>query len=125
MPGLRLLVAGGRNFADAATLHAILSSIHHSRGIALIIHGGAPGADTLAGIWAAENAIPVACYRAEWTKHGHFAGPIRNGRMLREAKPDAVLAFPQASGRYGPGTTDMIRQATRASVPVWEPGDMP
>jgi UDP-N-acetylmuramoylalanine-D-glutamate ligase len=47
--------------------------------------------------------------------HGNAAGPIR---MLKEGKPNYVVAFPG-----GPGTRDMVNKAKAAGVPVVEVAD--
>lgn len=47
------------------------------------------------------------------TQREAAAGPIRNSRMLREGKPDLVLAFPGHGG-----TADMVKQAGEAGVGV-------
>ena len=78
-----------------------------------VIHGNAPGADTIADIWARSNNKAVTPYPADWIKHGVAAGPIRNQQMLDEGKPDLVLAFPG-----GNGTADMCSRAKKALVPV-------
>jgi hypothetical protein len=85
----------------------------------LLIHGGATGADTLAG-YAAETldvsfgaTWGVVKYRADWKKHGKAAGFKRNQQMLDEGKPDLVIAFPG-----GKGTADMVRRAEAAGVRV-------
>jgi hypothetical protein len=81
----------------------------------VIIHGAAPGADTLAGQWAADKGIPVEAFPADWEKHGRAAGPIRNKQMLDDGKPDLVVAFPG-----GWGTANMCKQAREAGVRVLE-----
>lgn len=106
---MRLLVCGGRDFTDRDWLYSVLDDIKP----AVVIHGAAPGADTLAGDWAKERGVPVEAYPADWDKHGRAAGPIRNSRMLREGKPDLVLAFPG-----GRGTANMVKQAGQAGVGV-------
>lgn len=111
---IRLLVCGGRNYADKATVYRALDRVHAKRGVALVIHGAATGADTLAGEWAADRGIPVAEFPADWAAHGDSAGPIRNARMLAEEKPDAVVAF-----AGGTGTAHMVRIARASGVPVW------
>lgn len=78
-----------------------------------VIHGDARGADRLAGAVAEAAGVPIEKYPADWDKHGRGAGPIRNQRMLDDAKPDVVLAMPG-----GRGTADMIRRAQRAGVRV-------
>ena len=85
------------------------------RGIALVIAGGARGADTIAAEWAKARDIPCEVYMADWDGLGPKAGPIRNQRMLDEGKPDLVVAFPG-----GRDTADMMRRARSAGVEVVE-----
>jgi len=82
-------------------------------GIGVVNEGNAPGADRIAGYWARRNKIDNLKFPADWDRHGNSAGPIRNGRMLAEGKPDLVLAFPG-----GEGTKNMVRQARAAGVPI-------
>ena len=94
----------------------MLDAIHQRNVIELVIHGGCSGADELAGEWAKANMVPEATYPVlpeEWKAFGRSAGPMRNTRMLRDAKPDGVVAFPG-----GRGTADMVRQAEAAGVKV-------
>lgn len=107
---LRVLVCGGRDFEDALDVERILRPIWKQ--ITCLIHGGATGADALAGLWAERNGVPVLVFKADWDR-GRVGGPIRNQRMLDEGKPDYVIAFPG-----GKGTKDMILKARRAGVPV-------
>lgn len=111
---MRLLVCGGRDYADWNALHARLDALLKERGRAsVLIHGGARGADTIAGEWAEGNGIPVLVFHAEWEKYGKAAGSIRNKRMLVEGQPDLVIGFPG-----GPGTANMVFQARQERVPV-------
>jgi hypothetical protein len=85
----------------------------------LIIEGGATGADSIAKVIAIYLGIPwleLAITEEERRIHKKAAGRVRNQRMLAE-KPDLVVAF-QPSTRTTPGTTDMIRRAGAAGVPV-------
>jgi hypothetical protein len=116
-PPLRVLVCGGRDYGDHEALFAALDAIHASIPIEVIIHGGAPGADYLASFWAAARAVNERRFPADWPRFGRAAGPIRNAHMLREARPDLVVAAPG-----GRGTADMVRQAGDAGVPVREVG---
>jgi hypothetical protein len=99
-------VCGGRKYSNKQRLWGYLDAVHKSKGIDLIIEGGAGGADKLAKEWALDRGIPVCEFLANWNKHGKKAGPIRNGAMIKFGKPDGVAAF---SG--GRGTQDMKRQA--------------
>lgn len=113
---LRVLVCGGRNFNDVLTLGSWLGGIIKSHGIALVIQGGARGADHMAREFAKWKGIPVETYPANWSELGPSAGPIRNRLMLDMGKPDLVVAF-----KGGRGTANMVMQARNAGVPVFEP----
>jgi hypothetical protein len=62
---MRVLVCGGRDFSDKVMLASALDAIHADRPFSLVIHGAAPGADTLAGEWADSRGIPVAPFPAD------------------------------------------------------------
>lgn len=109
----RVLVCGGRDCEKQKEVFAVLDRYHAERPFSVVIHGAARGADTLAGQWAAARGVPVEEYPADWQRLGNGAGPARNARMLRDGRPEVVVAFP---GRRG--THDMTERATRARVPV-------
>jgi predicted Rossmann-fold nucleotide-binding protein len=115
---MRVIVCGGRNYADVETLGRRLGAFHARHGIAAILHGDARGADRLAARWGAEHGISTLAFPADWSR-GLSAGPLRNAAMLMQ-RPDAVIAFPG-----GVGTADMIRKARVAGVPVWIVGQVP
>ena len=94
-------------------LSQALDTIHGETPLDCVVHGAAPGADTLADTWARSRGIKVERYYALWKTYGLGAGAIRNQKMLDDGKPDIVIAFPG-----GPGTADMIRRALKARVPV-------
>lgn len=104
---MKVLVCGGRKYTDAETIDKVLSTLD----ITILAHGGATGADSLAGEWAHRNHIPCNVFSADWRKYGKGAGPERNQRMLDQFKPDLVLAFPG-----GRGTADMVKRALAAGV---------
>src|SRR5690349_6814946 len=99
---MRVLVFGGRDYADYELLKAELDNLHSEKKIACIIQGGASGADALAKRWAAENGIECAEYPADCKKYGKKAGPIRNRQMIDHGQPTYAVAFPG-----GKGTADM------------------
>lgn len=112
---MRILVCGGRDFSDTARVYAILDRLKRDNVIDAIIEGDARGADRIAGYWARRNRIDNIKFPADWAKEGRAAGPRRNERMLREGKPDAVLAFPG-----GKGTAHMKRLAEQAGIQIIE-----
>ena len=131
---MRILVCGGRAFADYGWLTHVLDAYLAEASLSVakleLIGGGARGADSLAHRWATERQIPFHEFKARWddTKHPQAdvrfnrkdgkpynaaAGFIRNQRMVDEGRPDIVIAFPG-----GGGTRDMMLRATEAGVPV-------
>lgn len=111
----RVLVCGGRNFSDREFLFSVLDSAYAKRPFSHLIHGGARGADSLADAWASKNHVVRLPFLADWEMYGNGAGPMRNTRMIVEGKPDLVIAFPG-----GNGTADMVRQARKAGIEVFE-----
>lgn len=128
---LRLIACGGRGYDDRTAVFDSLDYIHARRHIALLIEGGATGADRLAREWAIDRGVAYQTFEAAWkdlsvpgvaVRRGRYgpynaaAGHQRNGRMLTEGQATAVVAFPGGSG-----TADMVAQALAADVPVWQP----
>lgn len=116
MDGAVVIVCGGRNYADHERAFAALDEIHKRRPLAVVIEGGATGADRMARNWAFSRGIHCATVPALWDKRGRAAGMLRNMAMMR-LKPDGVIAFPG-----GRGTENMKQIARDAGVPVMEVG---
>ncbi len=108
---MKTLVCGSRDWED---IHAIRIRMVKLPPHTEIIHGGAPGADSIAGFLAADLGFTVHVFPADWKKHGKAAGPIRNRLMLDEC-PDLVLAFQRRGSR---GTQDTIDEAVRRGIAV-------
>jgi YspA, cpYpsA-related SLOG family len=62
----KVLVCGGRDFDDRATVYAKLDRLHADRPFGAMIAGGARGADTLAVEWAKNRGVPFDVYMADW-----------------------------------------------------------
>jgi hypothetical protein len=108
---MKILACGGRSYLNRDRVFRSLDELKPDH----VIHGGASGADSLAGIWARNRGVALTVYKADWEKHGSAAGPIRNQQMLDEGKPDLVVAFPG-----GKGTADMVKRAKRAGIKIVE-----
>lgn len=108
-----ILVCGGRDYDNRKQLFRILDVAHTANPIVLLVHGDAPGADTLAQKWADDRGVCCKVYPADWKKHGRAAGPIRNQQMLESEKVHLVIAFPG-----GRGTADMVKRAEDRGIPV-------
>ena len=114
--GFKALVCGGRDYFERERVFAVLDGLHGERAIALIIHGAAKGADSLAGEWADSRGVEQTGDRykitaLDWQTLGPKAGPLRNQQMLDECKPDLVVVFPG-----GKGTANMLRLAKSAGL---------
>lgn len=110
---MRVLVCGGRDFCDRELLDGVLNRLAEDQWIDCLIEGDARGTDRLAGAWAERNGIDVEKYPADWARFGLAAGPRRNQRMIKDGRPDLVVAFPG-----GVGTADMVRRAKVAGIRV-------
>ena len=108
----RILVCGGRDYADYYHLEEILSN--EISWPEVIISGAASGADRMAVQWAVTHGIEFEEYPAQWDLYQNKDGPIRNQQML-DTGIDLVIAFPG-----GVGTADMVRRAKKAGVKVIE-----
>lgn len=110
---MTVLVCGSRTWTDRAIIAAAVAKLPRDT---VIIHGGARGADTIAGQEANRRGLTVIVYPADWQRYGRSAGVQRNAHMLTDGKPDRVLAFAVdlATAR---GTADMVRRALAAGLP--------
>lgn len=128
---MRIGVTGGRSYTNRWKVREILGLLRVTE--AVLVHGGASGADRVAKAWAEEqpdwelDPFPADWGRAcdELCRHGGWrprrgdgstycpaAGPIRNARMVNSGL-DLLVAFPG-----GQGTEDMIRRARAAGILV-------
>ena len=112
---LRVLVCGGRDFADQRLFDERMAQVDALCWIATVVQGDARGADRMAKLWAIKMRRGLLSYPADWDQFGKRAGVIRNTRMLVDSEPDLVLAFPG-----GRGTAHMVQIAREAGVTVWE-----
>lgn len=109
----RIIVAGGREFADydylASTMGAVTANLDHF----IVIHGDCRGADKLAGRWTTEHGHKCVPCPAEWDLFGKAAGPRRNELMAQNA--DALVAFWDGKST---GTSGMIKLAETYGLKV-------
>ena len=105
-----VIVCGGRDFSDAALVNETLDDIDPIR----VLHGGAPGADSLAAAWCARTKTECIAFPAHWKKYGRAAGPLRNNQMLA-SDPDIAIVIAFQGGKE---TADMVLRAERAGIMV-------
>lgn len=121
---MKIVVCGGRDYADRAAAFAALDKLHARNPITLVIHGACmkkgtielSGGDRWAEEWARDREIPYMGVPAKWTTEGNGAGPKRNRRMAAIRGVQGLLALP---GHHG--TDDMCTAATEAGIKPWRP----
>jgi hypothetical protein len=116
----RILITGSRDWTDVDTIRQALVDVwaefHEPYPDAEItlVHGGATGADTIAGAIATDFGWDVEVWPADWERFKRAAGPIRNNHMV-SLGADVCLAFPLPTSR---GTIHCMKAAERAGIPV-------
>ena len=129
---MRVLITGDRNWTEYAPVFRVLDILHELHPDAIIVEGGAPGADTIAGeIWTKLSSVYcLEVHKADWGKHGRSAGPIRNRFMVKESQRRAELdghrleyavAF-HHDLLHSRGTRDMVSVLESAGIPVLKVG---
>ena len=106
-PRKRILICGDRNYKDWLRIQDYLNTISRTT---IIIHGGARGADSLAGNLATSLKMKVIKFPAKWDKSGKAAGVLRNQQMLDDGHPDLVVYF-HKDLENSKGTKDMVTRA--------------
>jgi YspA, cpYpsA-related SLOG family len=114
----RLLVTGSRTWHDVRVIERALAVIldRHPEGV-LQVHGACPrGADTIAAAYAVRTpGYRTEAHPADWARYGRAAGYRRNAEMIALGA-DGCAAFIRTAS---PGSTDTVRQARAAGIPVW------
>lgn len=102
--GEKLLIFGSRTLRDYNFLKEKVDDFceRHRLTIDVVISGGQVsltaqgekyGTDYLGEQWARERKIRVEKFPADWKKHGHKAGFLRNKEMRDVGKPDYAIGF--------------------------------
>lgn len=110
---MRILFCGDRNWTNYKVIADVMGDLRPS----VVIEGEASGADTMAAEAADYFGIPVLPFTANWEKYGSAAGPIRNNQMLKEGRPDLVVAF-HNDLQNSKGTLNMVNQAIKNNIKV-------
>lgn len=105
----KLAIIGSRNFSDYELLCSEMSKLPKP---ALIVSGGAKGADTLGKRYADEHGIPTQIFPAIWRPEGE-GGPMDKGAGMKRntdiiKASTAVLAFWDGDST---GTMDSINKS--------------
>lgn len=124
---MRVLITGSRNWTDEEAIERALVTLTYDAppDDITIVHGGALGADHLAGLRAFSCGYATEVHRPDYKAYpGHLAPLKRNDAML-DSGIDLVLAFMLGTPERG-GTKYTVDGAKRRGIPViiynW-PGD--
>jgi hypothetical protein len=120
---MRILITGSRTWTDKVT---IANAIREAWLVAgrpygvVVVHGGARGADYIAGVYAKRLGFSVEVHPVtdeEWTIKGKSAGHQRNAHMV-SLGADVCLAFIKNESR---GATGCAALAEKAGIPthIW------
>lgn len=127
---MKVIIAGGRDYADYKRLKSVCTRLLIQAKVKEIVSGQANGADKLGEKFALESAIQVTGFPAKWrdldgkpedqigedkegNKYWKLAGHARNERMAAYA--DALIAFWDMKSA---GTKNMIDVARKYNLPV-------
>ena len=110
--GTLVAVTGGKEVADPGAVWSVLDRTHAKHGDMVLVHGGAPGIETVAAKWAEARGVHQLIVRPDWKAHGRAAPFRRNDEMLN-LLPKGVVAWP------GSGITDnLVDKARQMGIPV-------
>lgn len=107
----RVIFCGSRGWNNIRLVRQAIAKMPHD---ALIVTGGARGADTIANLEAVSRGLDTEIYQAQWQAHGRSAGMVRNRLMRQLPGVRAVVAF-RASGQSR-GTDEMIHAARAEGI---------
>lgn len=117
----RILVTGSRHWSNETAVRNALTNTLRVLDVpaarAVLVHGDAPGLDTIAAKVAWSLGMAVEAHPAKWSEHGRAAGPIRNAEMVA-AGADVCLAFPLGGPSGSRGTYNCLRAAREAGIPT-------
>lgn len=87
--------------------------------ISTLVYSADGGACNVAATWAREHEIPAIAFpfRSSWAQGDPAAEQRRNVKLLTEARPDLLLAFP------GAGVDAIVARAIILQIPTYRVGD--
>ena len=110
----RVIICGSRTWDDWKSIRRYVDSLPDD---AVVIEGGARGADSIARACAEQRGLEVLAFPADWKQYGKAAGVIRNTQMIMEGRPNQVVAFVYNLAT-STGTRNMIDKARSQGIPV-------
>ena len=110
--GSKVGFAGGKDYQDHTTIWKVLDNARQRHPDMVLVHGGAPGAEFIAGKWAKTRGVAQIVCKPDWKAHNKAAPFRRNDEML-------ALELIGLVATSGSGITDNLVDKARAKrVPV-------
>lgn len=114
----RYIFCGSRNWDESVAIRETLQTLPLG---AIVVVGGARGADRIAEQVARRLNKSVEIYPALWNQEGKGAGFLRNKRMLGLPKVSAVFAFRMPGKSNGTDHMARISREARVETTVMKP----
>jgi hypothetical protein len=111
---VRVIIAGPRDL-DVHTDTIATAILDSPFTPSAVVCGGAKGVDAAAETFAHRYSIQPVVLRPLWSTLGKRAGPVRNEFMAQIG--EALLVI-KRKGIDTPGTSNMIKQAKLADLPI-------
>jgi hypothetical protein len=112
---LKVLVSGGRKFADVKLMDRALDALHRRKRIDLLITGALSGAQEMAYYWAVRSRVPTVVTvpmqpdltgKLDWSRWNHD--------VLKRFELDGLVVFP------GRSETDHLAELAESNgLRVW------
>ena len=126
MSRINIIFSGDRDYDDKMMVRTTIVGLKHRyRDRLVIVHGAAPGLDTLVQHECERAGVKTDPHPADWNRYGNSAGPRRNSEMLL-VKPEPILCVGFHNDIYSKtprgnprGTHNMLTQAEAAGVPTY------
>ena len=122
---MRVLVCGGRDYADRRKVCEVLDNLLIEQDVELLVHGGWPGADALAAEWAGKRGVQQVICAGGWPRAEDGPGSATLRQMLdvlHRSEDRLVIAFP---GGWGTAIITGAARAVGVRVIEVEPFDEP
>ena len=110
----RILVTGSRTWNSVQIIRETLARLREVYPDAVLVHGGAKGADSIAaGVWKSWGLLTEE-HRPNWERRGKRAGFLRNVDMVRRGA-DVCIAWIRNGSAGATMTADL---AEKAGIPT-------
>jgi hypothetical protein len=107
----RIAIVGSRDYPNCKQVQRYVSGL--SGDIVIVTGCAQRGVDSWVRSTALALHIDLIVKKADWTKYGKAAGPIRNNEIIEAC--DRIVAFWHKKSK---GTFDCLRKAISAGKPI-------